>query len=130
VHAFRVVACIHVNWLTLFIIILVHIAILLVMVLLTTTQAAKAAIDDYLALHAGDQQDDSLQQRLERLEKVSLDGPVEHADLVAISKSAREEKNASKPSRQCRLDTLLKGATLYQPPPPPKPEPVSNHSHT
>jgi hypothetical protein len=120
-----------VNWLTLFISIVVHVAILLlVMVLLTTTQAAKDAIDDYLALHADDQQDDSLQQRLERLEKVSLDGPVEHADLVAISKPAREEKNASKPSRQCRLDTLLKGATVYQPPPPPKPEPVSNHSHT
>jgi hypothetical protein len=115
--------CITLPQLTLFIIIVVQFAISLVMVLLTTTQAAKAAIDDYLALHADDQEDDSLQQRLERLEKVSLEGPVEHADLVAISKSAR-------PSRQCRLETLLKGATVYQPPPPPKPEPVSHHSHT
>jgi hypothetical protein len=96
------------------------------MVLLTTTQAAKAAIDDYLALHADDQEDDSLRQRLERLEKISLDGPVEHADLIAISRSAREDKNAGKTSRQCRLETLLKGATVYQPPPPPKPEPVSD----
>jgi hypothetical protein len=97
------------------------------MVLLTATQAAKAAIDDYLALHADDQEDDSLRQRLERLEKVSLDGPVEHADLIAISKSAREDENANK-TRQCRLDTLLKGATVYQPPPPPKPQPVSDKS--
>ena len=95
------------------------------MVLLTTTQAAKAAIDDYLALHADNQENDSLRQRLQRLEKVSLDGPVEHADLIAISKSAREDENATK-SRQCRLDTLLKGATVYQLPPPPKPEPVSS----
>jgi hypothetical protein len=95
------------------------------MVLLTTTEAAKAAIDDYLASHADDQEDDSLQQRLERLGKVSLDGPVEHVDLIAISKSAREDENATK-SRQCRLDTLLKGATVYQLPPPPKPEPVSS----
>jgi hypothetical protein len=113
-----------------FIVIVAHISILSVMVLLTTTQAAKAAIDEYLALHADDHEDDSLQQRLERLGKVSLEGPVEHADLVAISISAREGKNASKISRQYRLDTLLKGATIYQPPPPPKPEPVSHHSHT
>jgi hypothetical protein len=118
--------------LTLSIIIVVHLAISLVMVLLTTTQAAKTAIDDYLALHADHQKDDSLRQRLERLENVSLDGPVEHADLVAISKAAREDKNASNTSspRQCRLEILLKGATVYQPPPPPKPEPVSNNSHT
>ena len=95
------------------------------MVLLTTTQAAKAAIDDYLALHADNQENDSLRQRLERLEKVSLDGPVEHADLIAISKSAREDGNATK-TRQFRLDILLKGAIVYQPPPPPKPEPVSS----
>jgi hypothetical protein len=124
--------CITVPQLTLFIIIVVHFAILLEMVLLTATQAAKAAIEDYLALHADDQEDDPLRQRLERLEKISLDGPVEHADLIAISKAAREDKNAIKTSspRQCRLETLLKGATVYQPPPPPKPEPVSNHSHT
>lgn len=94
------------------------------MVLLTTTETAKAAIDEYLALHADDRKNDSLKQRLARLGKVSIDGPVEHADLIAVSKSARENKNANK--TQCRLDDLLKGATLYQPPPPPKPEPVSD----
>jgi hypothetical protein len=101
---------------------LLFISLLSAMVLLTTTEAAKAAIDDYLTSHADDQEDDSLRQRLERLEKVSLDGPVEHVDLIAISKSAREDGNA----RQFRLDTLLKGAIVYQPPPPPKPEPVGS----
>ena len=104
---------------------LLYRSLLSAMVLLTTTEAAKAAIDDYLTSHAGDQEDDSLRQRLERLEKVSLDGPVEHADLIAISKSAREDGNATK-TRQFRLDILLKGAIVYQPPPPPKPEPVSS----
>jgi hypothetical protein len=106
---------------------LLYISLLSAMVLLATTQAAKAAIDDYLALNADDQEDDSLQQRLERLAKVSLDGPVEHADLIAISKSAREDENATK-TRQFRLETMLKGATVYKPPPPPKPEPVSDKS--
>jgi len=129
--AFRVVACIHVNkYGTLHVdnlyspSSLLRISPVLAMVLLTTTEVAKAAIHGYLASHADHQKDDSLGQRLERLEKVSLDGPVEHADLIAISKSAGKDKNSTK-TRQCRLDTLLRGATVYQPPPPPKPEPVS-----
>jgi len=94
------------------------------MVLLTTTQAAKAAIDDYVALHADDENND----RLERLGKVSLDGPVEHADLIAISKSARNGRNTDRalPLQACRMEALLKGATIHRPPPPPKPEPVSH----
>lgn len=97
------------------------------MVLLIATPAAKAAVDEYLRLCVGcDEKNEALQQKLDRLEKTELDGPVEHSDLIDISKwLLKEQDGSNEPAKRWRLDTLLKGTTVYQPPPPPKPEPVS-----
>jgi hypothetical protein len=95
------------------------------MVLLTTTSAAKATIDEYLRLHVEGDESEALQQQLERLVKIELDGPIEHADLIDISKwLVKKHHDSEVPIKQWRLETLLKGTTVYQPPPPPKPEPV------
>lgn len=97
------------------------------MVLLITTPAAKSAVDEYLRLRVGcDEKDEALQPQLNRLEKTEPGGPIEHSDLIDISKWLLKEQNESnEPAKRWRLDTLLKGTTVYQPPPPPKPEPVS-----
>lgn len=96
------------------------------MVLLVTTPAAKAAVDEYLRLRVGCENNEALQQQLDRLEKTELDGPVEHSDLIDVSKwLLKEQYDSNEPTKTWRLDTLLKGTTVYQPPPPPKPEPVS-----
>ena len=95
------------------------------MVLLRTTATLKAAVDEYLRLHADCENSEPLQHQLERLEKAELDGPIEHSDVIDISKRLVKECRGSDTSaRTWRLDTLLKGTTVYQPPPPPKPEPV------
>lgn len=104
------------------------------MVLLTLTQNAKVAVDEYQRLHAGDDDtDETLQLRLERLAKVELGDPVEHLDLIDVSKDLRKDHRSKHGSsaipKEWRLDTLLKGAAVYQPPPPPKPEPVSKDRH-
>jgi hypothetical protein len=102
------------------------------MVLLKTTTTLKAAVDEYLRLHAGSEKSEPLQHQLERLEKAELDGPIEHSDVIDISKRLVKEHHDSHASTTSwRLDTLLKGTTVYQPPPPPKPEPVSrSHVHS
>jgi hypothetical protein len=96
------------------------------MVSLIVTQAAKAAVDEYLRLHDGCENSETQQHILERLEKAELDGPIEHSDLIDVSKQLVTDNQGNDiPTKQWRLDTLLKGTTVYQPPPPPKPEPVS-----
>lgn len=96
------------------------------MVLLKTTTTLKAAVDEYLRLHARSEKSEPLQQQLERLEKAELDGPIEHSDVIDVSKRLVKECQESDTSaKNWRLDTLLKGTNVYQPPPPPKPEPVS-----
>lgn len=100
------------------------------MVLLTLTQTAKVAIDEYQRLNAdGDDTDEKLQLRLERLAEVKLGGPIEHADLIDVSKDLKKQHRSKHGSsafpKERRLDTLLKGAAVFQPSPPPKPEPVS-----
>ena len=100
------------------------------MVLFKTTAALKAAVDEYLRLHADCEKSESLQHQLEQLEKVELDGPIEHSDVIDISKRLVKECQDSDTSpKNWRLDTLLKGTNVYQPPPPPKPEPVGRSSH-
>lgn len=95
------------------------------MVLLKTTTTLKAAVDEYIRLHAGSEKSEPLQQQLERLEKAELDGPIEHSDVIDISKRlVKEHHDSDTSAKNWRLDTLLKGTTVYQPPPPPKPEPV------
>jgi hypothetical protein len=96
------------------------------MVLLKTTATLKGAVDGYLRLHADCENSESLQHQLERLEKVELDGPIEHSDVIDISKRLIKEHHDSDASTKTwRLDALLKGTNVYQPRPPPKPEPVS-----
>jgi TMEM199 family protein len=101
------------------------------MVQLTITAAAKAAIEEYCRLkRASEGEDEEQLAKLQTLSKAELGSPIDHHELVHISKylvqqhkdgrSATEDRLA----KQWRLDTLLKGATIYQPPPPPKPEPV------
>jgi hypothetical protein len=97
-----------------------------VMVLLTLTAAGKAAVDEYCKPHKlGDQSD----ERLERLSAIELGSPIDHNDLIDISRflvqRSRNDQDGETPAKQWCLDTLLKGATVYQPPPAPKPEPVS-----
>lgn len=96
------------------------------MVQLTVTPAAKAAIEEYSRRQRAPPAD-STPQDSERLEKVShaaVGTPIDHQDLVDISRYLVENSNEDEIAREWRLDTLLKGATVYQPPPPPKPEPV------
>jgi hypothetical protein len=84
------------------------------MVSLIVTQAAKAAVDEYLRLHDGCENSETQQHILE------------HSDLIDVSKQLVTDNQGNDiPTKQWRLDTLLKGTTVYQPPPPPKPEPVS-----
>ena len=101
------------------------------MVLLQTTPTLKAAVDEYLRLHANCENSEPLQHQLERLEKADLDGPIEHSDVINISKRlVKECQNSDASTKNWRLDTLLQGTTVYQPPPPPKPEPASrSHVH-
>ena len=95
------------------------------MVLLTLTEAAKAAVDEYCRLkRAANEHDDSVQ----KLSSVELGSPIEHNDLIDVSKFLIERSQESEvdgaPARQWRLDSLLKGAIVYQMPPSPKPEQV------
>lgn len=93
------------------------------MVLLTVTLAGKAAIDAFIELDKGEANDEETLKQQERLSQAEIGSPIEHHELVAISRHLVQHIEGS--ARQWRLDTLLKGATVYQPPPPPKPEPVS-----
>ena len=96
------------------------------MVQLTLTAAGKAAVDEYCILNKSMGHD---QQTCERLSRLQPGSPIEHNDLVDISQflvdSSRGDEQTT--SRKWRLDTLLKGAVVYQPPPTPKPEPVSRN---
>jgi hypothetical protein len=96
------------------------------MVLLTLTEVAKAAVNEYCRLkNLANENDDNV----ERLSGVGLGSPVEHNDLIDISKFLVERRHETGaegvPARQWRLDSLLRGAIVYQPPSAPKPEPVS-----
>ena len=106
-------------------------AILIIeMVLLTLTPAAKAAVEEYCRLKREVTEDEGGEgeAKLEHLSKVELGNPVDHSDLIDISrylvrKNRKNDEDAV--AREWRLDALLKGALVYQPPPTPKPEPVS-----
>lgn len=96
------------------------------MVLLTVTPANKAAITEYCKLKAVADDTES-NEKWEKLAEAELGGPVDHNDLVDISKflvmhGHKDDQRAVR--REWRLDALLKGSNVYQPPPPPKPEPV------
>lgn len=100
------------------------------MVLLTVTVAAKAALDEYVKLHNGSGDNAEVKAKLSRYEQATVGSPIEHHDLIEISKylvawSSKEAKQDASVVKAWRLDTILRGAEVYRPPPPPKPEPVS-----
>ena len=100
------------------------------MVLLTLTPAAKAATEEYCKLRKCEREDDAeVKERLEKLSKLELGNPIDHNDLIYISgllvQRSRDEDGENAVAKEWRLDTLLKGALVYQPPSPPKPEHVS-----
>lgn len=104
------------------------------MVKLTITPAAKAAIEEFCVkerAQSGDL-DGAQATKLDEFAKAEIGNPIEHHDLVNISRilvqqSREESKSAPADSgKQWRLDALLKGALVYQPSPPPKPEPVNS----
>lgn len=99
------------------------------MVQLTVTAAGKAAVEEYCRLKsaAGEGEEN---ERLETLSKTDLGSPVDPHELVDISKYLVEKhRGSSEVAKEWRLETLLKGAVVYQPPPPPKPEKVSHFEH-
>ncbi len=91
--------------------------------------ASKAAIEKYHKLnHDTDIGGMARASLKEDSWKLDIGSPVEHEDLIFVSqtlvKYCREESK-DELAAPWRLETLLKGANVYQPPPPPKPEPVS-----
>jgi hypothetical protein len=99
------------------------------MVLLTITSTAKHALDEVVGLHGEAIVDLDLRKRLESFRKADIGNPIEHSDLIETSRYIRQRQcSGSKvTAKEWRLDTLLKAATVYQPPLPPKPEPVSSN---
>lgn len=104
------------------------------MVQLTLTPAAKAAITEYHQRKGRGREDEGsgAASQLKFLSEAEIGSPVDHHDLVQISKylvqhsKGQEDDVNTKAAKPWRLDTLLKGATVYQPPPLPKAEPVRN----
>lgn len=95
------------------------------MVLLTITPAAKAALSEYCERQkdVDEGYSDEAKERREKLSTAEIGSPIEHHELVEASRFLVQ--NSQGVAQKWRLDTLLKGANIYQPPPPPKPEPVS-----
>ena len=92
------------------------------MVLLTVTAAAKTAIDEYCESKAHDE----ILAQIKKLSTLELGSPIEHSDVIEISSFLTQRpRESTEDARQWRLDYLLRGAIVYQPPPPTKPEPVS-----
>jgi len=103
------------------------------MVKLTVTAAAKAALEEYRARKRGgnDTLDGDDEARLQEVSTIDLGSPIEHHDLIEVSKYlVQSSQDHDVVAKQWRLDTLLKGAMVYQAPPPPKPEPVGPHPCT
>lgn len=97
------------------------------MVQLTITAAAKTAIDEYCRLKTLDQihPDTSWKERQEKLLNLNVGNPVDHHELIEVSRYLVQRHGDSDPlARQWRLHCLLRGTLVYHPPPPPKPEPV------
>lgn len=103
------------------------------MVKLTVTPTAKTAIEEYCSRKwaQSDSLGDDDAAKLKTFQEAGTGSPIEHIDLVNISgflvQLSRENRDGDEEAKnleQWRLDALLKGALVYQPPPPKKPEPV------
>lgn len=97
------------------------------MVLLTLTPTAKTAIENYMKLVS---KSDSSHDQRSKLENAKKGDPVDHQDLVEVSKYLIEKAktgttDSGSLNKQWRLDAMLKGTTVYRAPPAPKAEPVS-----
>lgn len=104
------------------------------MVLLTVTAAVKAALDEYARLQTDAGDDAELEAKFARYQQASVGSPIEHHDLVEVSRYlvshiTKHAESDATATRAWRLDTILRGADVYRPPPPPKPEPVSMPRH-
>lgn len=98
------------------------------MVLLTVTPDAKAALDEYCQLKTVSA-NNGLASELHSLSELEIGSSIEHHDLVSVSSYlVQHAHSTSGADRKWRLDTLLKGAAIHQPPPPAKKEPVSRGS--
>lgn len=94
------------------------------MVLLTLTSASKAAVERYRIVRAGKKDDSN--KTLDKLRDLEIGSPIQHEDLVQISTYLRHnDREIDSNSSVWRLDTLLRGASVYRPPPQQKAEPVS-----
>ena len=100
------------------------------MVLLTVAPAAKAAIQQYFEAEQKELSADlnEVDTKWKTLRKADVGSPVDHEDLIRLSillvQNARRE-GAKTIAKEWRLESLLKGAKVYEEPPPPRPEPVS-----
>ncbi|KAK0346608.1 ATP-dependent DNA helicase chl1 [Friedmanniomyces endolithicus] len=94
------------------------------MVKLIVSAVGKEAIDEYCGRKRSRELvvDDAEEARLQRLSGLDSGKPIEHHDLIEVS-SFLTERGKGPGARRYRLDVLLRGALVYQPPPPPKPEP-------
>lgn len=101
------------------------------MVLLTVTPTAKVLIGEYCAESRHGQRDGQPGSDLDvqTLSQLQVGSPIEHHQLIALSKVLIGRGKASDHEAggaRYRLDNILRGAQLYQPPPLPKKEPVSD----
>ncbi|KAF2858890.1 hypothetical protein K470DRAFT_220322 [Piedraia hortae CBS 480.64] len=81
------------------------------MVRLTITEAAKAAVDEYQRVKRGNDFEDA-----------HVGSPIDHDDLIKVSQFLVNRSSDHSQQKKWRLDTLLKGAMVYQSRPPPKRE--------
>lgn len=99
------------------------------MVLLTVTPAIKVAISALIESGKGAENGsgEDFTTKLEGWKAAETGSPIDHSDLIQVSQqlvaTARMNGRAEL-AREWRLDTLLKGAMVYQKPLPPKSEPV------
>lgn len=101
------------------------------MVLLTCREEAKRAIERFITLteEAGSS---SYEEVRDALAKVEVGGPVQHTHLIIVSKYLSSQRDrlqhAGSPKDSIslgRLECMLRGASVYQPPPPVKTEPTT-----
>ncbi|KAF2772684.1 hypothetical protein EJ03DRAFT_190187 [Teratosphaeria nubilosa] len=99
------------------------------MVRLTLTPAANAALEEYCALTDVASKDENKRQAIKHLIRLQIGDPIDHQMLLDASQYLVQQAkcNGDELAKPWRLDTLLKGSTIYNPPPTPKPEPTPEY---
>lgn len=103
------------------------------MVLLTVTVATRKGIEEYCKSKSSlaTERDKESKERLEKLSRLSEGDPIEHDDVIEVSRfllKNNKKEHEETLVKEWRLETFLKGAVVYRPPPPEKPEPVCTTS--